>query len=96
MKTVKFKLNSLGYFNNINIPEEERYLFPVENVEFTLKNNVNDDIVKVMSHPPKRPHIHLTTTMWFKKYRDQLKKDEQLIIEVTESKSGREYRLDFA
>jgi hypothetical protein len=80
--------------NRITIPEEKRYLFPAYKARFKIKSDAGEDEVWVRWHSShKHPHIHLTKTKWFKAHNLKLKDGDKVIIEVRESKSGREYYL---
>ena len=81
----------------IYIPEEARCLFPAYLNKINLKSNAGTDVIIVQGNPETknhaRPHLHLLTTDWFKKNKDSLKNGDKLIIEITESKQGKEYYL---
>ena len=95
MTRVEFTLEiGKGKDNRITIPEEARCLFPDAEGEFTIKSDAVEDKVRVKCNKKyKKPHIHLTKTKWFEAHRGKLKDGERLVIEVTESKLGMEYRL---
>lgn len=94
MKKVKIILWPPSYIERYQIIpiRADRHLFPEDTVYFTLETNLGAFPVRVMEHKGWPPHIHLKKTKWLKEH-PELKQGEKLIIEVTESKLGRKYRL---
>ncbi len=83
----------------LRIPEEARYLFPPDGNKnkntFTLKSGAYADTVWVSPpHPYGLPHIHIMRTKCFKALSPRPKAGDKVVIEVTESKGEKEYRLE--
>jgi len=83
----------------LRIPEEARCLFPPNGDRYTnlfvVKNNVNSDLVWVSKchSSGKLDHMHVTKTNWWKQINPQPKEGDTVVIEVTESKGVRHYRI---
>ena len=83
----------------LRIPEEARCLFPPDGNRnknsFTIKSGAYADTVWVSTpHGPYgHPHIHIMGTDWFKALSPKPKDKDKVVIEVTESKGQKEYRL---
>jgi hypothetical protein len=89
------------YYNGfaLDIPEEARCLFPpngdLHRNTFRVKSDVNSDPVWVSKRHSsgKLDHIHVTGKNWWKQINPQPREGDTVVIQITESKEGRCYRI---
>jgi hypothetical protein len=83
----------------LRIPEEARCLFPPNGNRYTnlfvVRSAGNSDSVWISKrHSPRQlDHIHITGTKWWKKLNSKPPVRAVVVIEVTESKDNKEYRI---
>lgn len=83
----------------LNIPEEASCIFPPngnrDKNTFPIMSNDNENWVWVSKRHSsgKLDHIHVTHTNWWKELTTMSKEGDMVVIQVTESKGVRRYRI---
>ena len=94
---VHCKIHNFGKnkkYYRIEIPKQNRSLFPGKGILFNIKSKDTEDRVRIMEDAPQMiPHIHLNKTNILRSH-PTLKNSQSINIKIIDTESGKEYLFE--